>query len=320
MKKIINFSGLGFEVGQTKKGLTLSPEFARNYFSILRNADLEIVDREDLLDESPSLIKVYNDFDLAHVKWTKYKEAYSKTIGLLRENIPLINWGGDHSVAISTVGAFTHCFKNGYVIWIDAHADLNLPSKSITGNLHGMPLSILLNLENVAKNNFEWIENFLDPKKLIYVGLRDLDPFELEILLTLGIKYYTYEEIQKKGIGFVSNEIIETVKNDPVHISFDIDSVNPEYAPSTGVPVASGLTQNDLSLLGDMFFSNLNIRSLDIVEVNPLIGTSLQVDQTYIIAFNFFRSIFTHMNPGDQDERVGKRSQAERLDEMEWCL
>jgi len=304
-----------------QRGLVSSPLSARNYFYILKNVGLKLVDRGDLFQEElSSRVKIFSESDLKKIQWNKYQQAYLKTISLLHENSPLINWGGDHSVAISTVGAFTHCFNDGHVIWIDAHADLNLPSKSLTGNLHGMPLAVLLNLEGIANDHFKWITRTLNPKKLIYLGLRDLDPFERNIIAELGIKAFYFEDIQREGIEVVAQQIIETVKDHPVHISFDIDSVDPQFAPSTGVPVEKGLTLLDLDVLGKIFFQNLNIRSVDVVELNPLLGTRLEVDQTFITAFIFLKSIFTHINPGDQYEGMGKRDQAKRFDEMEWGL
>jgi arginase len=321
MDKYINFSGLGFDIGQMKRGLMTSPVTARNYFSIFKNAGLEIIDCGDLnQDDFSQRMKFFSENDLNKMKWDKYHQAYLKTILLLKENTPLVNWGGDHSVAISSVGAFKHCYMDGYVIWIDAHADLNLPCKSLSGNLHGMPMAILLNLDNVAISNFKWITHFLDPKKLIYVGLRDLDPFEKDIISLLKINSLSFEDIQKNGICFAAKKIVEIVKDNPVHISFDIDSVDPYYAPSTGVPVEKGFTPFDLEVLGSVFFQRLNIRSVDVVEVNPCIGTGLEVDQSYITAFNFLKSVFTNINLGDKNESMGKRNQAKRFNEMEWSL
>lgn len=321
MEKIINFSGLGFEIGQMKRGLTCSPVSARNYFSILNNAGITLLDRGDVLqDETISKVKFFSESDLKNIHWNKYQQAFLKTLSLLEENIPLINWGGDHSVAMASVGAFSHCYKDGYVIWIDAHADLNLPSQSLSGNLHGMPMAVLLNLENIAGYHFKWIKQYLDPKKIIYIGLRDLDPFEQGIINSLGIKAFTYTDVEKIGINSVVEEILTIVNDQPLHISFDIDSVDPTYAPSTGVPVERGLSPVDLEYLARMFYQKLNIRSVDIVEINPMIGTSLEVDQTYITAFHFLKSLFTHNTNGDLYENMGTRSQTKCFNEMEWSL
>ena len=225
--------------------------------------------------------------------------------------------GGDHSIAIATVGAFVRNHLDGYVIWIDAHADLNLPSFSLTGNLHGMPMSILLNLNNVSSYNFKWLEQYLSPEKLIYIGLRDLDPFEEDIIQKLKIKNFTRRSIRKIGIENVINEICQIVNDSPVHISFDIDSVDPRVAPSTGVPVNDGLSLDELHLLA-VRFSEFNLQSVDMVELNPSLGTQLQVDQTFITAMNFLKNLFTY--PGGFYERMGKRIETDDTLKMEWSI
>lgn len=321
MDKIVNFSGLAFEVGQMKRGLRTSPERAFDYVSILENAGLSVIDCGTISDgDSFASAKIFSDLDLELIEWDNYQKAYHKSVSLLQKNQPLINWGGDHSVAISTVGAFNYCFPNGHVIWIDAHADLNLPNQSMTGNFHGMPLSVLLNLEGIGSKYFKWIDQELLPSQIIYLGLRDLDPFESSVISSLGIKAFTYKDIQLLGIECITREIVSLVKDSPVHISFDVDSIDPRYAPSTGVPVQKGLTPDDLLVLGQAFYKHMNVQSVDVVEINPLIGNSLEVDQTYITAFQFLKNIFTNQNLGDSDESMGTRIQRERLDEMEWCL
>jgi arginase len=321
MENSIIFSGLGIEVGQNYRGLIHSPIIARNYFSILVNAGLKVIDKLDIVQaETVDFKKIYSEIDLDKIHWNKFFQSYLKTSQLLNEDIPLLSWGGDHSVAISTVAAFTQNFPEGYVLWIDAHADINLPSRSLTGNLHGMPLSILMNLDNIAKNKFPWINHYLNPEQLIYIGLRDLDPFEIEIINKLKIKNFSFEEIQKVGLESILQKIIETIKGKPVHISFDIDSVDPIYAPSTGVPVHNGFSPEHLNCIGKYAFKYLNVRSLDVVEVNPKLGTMLEVDQSYITAFNFIKSVFTHNNEGATNESMGKRSQTEHFTSMEWGL
>ena len=295
MVKEINFSGICFEIGQSKRGLTLSSHFARNYFSLLEESGIKIVDHGDLdVQHFESPVKVFNKIDFEKIITSKYRHAYKKTLELLNQNIPLLNWGGDHSMALSTVGAFSTYYQDGFVIWIDAHADLNLPNKSITGNFHGMPLALLLNLENILDDHFAWLRKKLDHKKLIYIGLRDIDPFELSIINSLNIKTFLYKDILKKGIKNVAMEILELTQNFPIHLSFDIDSMDPLFASSTGVPVDYGLTPDDLNILSEEFLKKSNIKSMDIVEINPLIGTTLQVEQTYLIAFNFIKSIFNN--------------------------
>jgi len=105
------------------------------------------------------------------------------------------------------------------VIWIDAHADLNLPSKSLTGNFHGMPVSVLCNLDDIATYQFKWLKSYLNPRKLIYLGLRDIDPFEKDVISSMGIKSFSMNEIKSDGLEVVLDKILSIVSNEPVHVS-----------------------------------------------------------------------------------------------------
>ncbi len=321
MNNFINFSGLGIELGQSKRGFNSSPQFARNYFSILKNSGIEISDFGDInsYKTTPSE-KIFSVLDIKNFQWDIYKQAQDKTRFLLGFNTPLINWGGDHSVALSTVSAFSSKHANGYVLWIDAHADLNLPNQSLTGNFHGMPLAVLCNLENISTYYFQWLISNIEPQKIIYLGLRDLDPFEIDTIKRLGILYYTSEDVRLKGMDTISEEIVSLIGRSPLHISFDIDSVDPGHAFSTGVPVPMGLNPEDLEILGRKCFKNTAIKSVDVVEINPQIGSVLQVDQTYITAFYFLRSLLTHTDQGDMHDSISKKFQTTNINEMEWGL
>lgn len=317
MKTLINFSGLGFEVGQSKSGLSHSTDFARSYFYYLQELGIDLIDHGDaLIPNNNEKVKVFSDTDLKNIEWKKYREAYTKTSEILNSPYPLLNWGGDHSVALATVGAFVDKNPEGYVIWIDAHADLNLPEHSMSGNIHGMPLAVLLNLNGIRTKHFKWLEKSLNPQKIIYIGLRDIDPFEMSVIDSLEIKAFHYKDIQKMGMSIIAKRILEITKNNPLHISFDIDSVDPKFAPSTGVPVKFGLTPNDLDILGEELFKKSNVRSVDIVEVNPELGTSAQVDRTYLIAFNFLRSVFNNNYLGDNHDGIGEKNSREQFTQI----
>lgn len=288
----MNFLGLGFEVGQEKNGLRHSPQHMRGYFSLLEKFGLKMVDQGDISSALGNSAKVYSSAHLEKVDWNPYKQAYKKIGGFLRQPETLINWGGDHSVALSTVGSFCFRYPTGYVLWIDAHADLNLPRYSPSGNLHGMPLSILMNLQNVRSKYFPWIKQGLDPQKLIYLGIRDLDPFEKEMIQGLNIKNFSSEAVRRRGMRAIAREIKQWIQGHPLHISFDIDSVSAELAPATGVPVAHGLTTEDLQILGQILSEHQNICSLDMVEINPDLGKEKEVSQTYLAALNFLMALF----------------------------
>lgn len=311
MERLINFSGIGFEIGQKKIGLGLTTQFARKYFYQLKNFGIQVIDQGDVISQKLTTpVEIYSKKDILKIQLENYKNAYLKSLNLLNKGLPLINWGGDHSIAISTVSAFLNYYQDGYVIWIDAHADLNLPEKSLTGNFHGMPLSILLNLNNIGKDYFPWIEHFLCPSKLIYIGLRDVDDFEYQTIQELGITTFFKNDIDNIGIQNVIEQVQVKTKNFPLHISFDIDSIDPSFAPSTGVHALNGITPDDLYLFGNSLNKNQStICSIDIVEINPTLGTESDRDNTYTLANNFLNSIFNNHLKGVKNVSMGKRNQ-----------
>lgn len=290
--KEINFLGLGFEVGQERSGLKNSHEYFRPYFSFLKKHGIEVLDRGEVSNYDAYGAKVHSSEQVPGFNWRPYEDAYYKIQNLLQQPSVLLNWGGDHSVAIATVGAFCAQNPDGYVVWIDAHADINLPEHSLSGNVHGMPLSVLLDIESIASKYFPWLTKKLLAEKLIYVGVRDLDPFEKEIVQQLGIQFFTAEDVRTQGMSSVARKIFEKVADNPLHISFDIDSLSPEEAPATGVPVAQGLSLEDLEILGRVLSKHSQLRSVDVVEINPAIGEAEDVLQTYFAALKFLMSVF----------------------------
>ncbi len=284
--------GLGFEVGQERNGLKSSHESVRQYFPFLERQGLRIVDQGEILSNDPRCAKIHSSQQVPNFDWHPYKEAYNRIQALLQQPEVLLNWGGDHSVALATVGAFCSQNPDGYVVWIDAHTDINLPEHSLSGNLHGMPLSILLNIQNISSKYFPWLTTPLQVEKLIYVGVRDLDPFEKEIVQHLGIEAFTATDVRAQGMSKIARKIFQKVANKPLHISFDIDSLSPEVAPATGVPVQHGLSLEDVEVLGRALSKHPQLRSVDIVEINPELGSAQDVFQTYFAALRFLMSIF----------------------------
>lgn len=303
MKRKMNFLGLNISTGQEHRGPACSCDNIRSYFFNFKKFGIDIIDCGNVHSKPENFKKLHGEDSLKDYNWTHYKEAQLKVSNLLNQDLPLLNWGGDHSVAISTVSAFCQKYPTGHVLWIDAHADINLPQYSFSGNLHGMPLSVLLNLDDVSKKYFPWIAVNLRPEKLIYVGLRDLDPFEVQSLKVLNIKCYTSKDIRILGMDIIAADILNICKNDPLHISFDIDSVSPEFAPATGLPVADGLSPSDLKTLGATLSTHNKITSADVVEINPLIGNAEDVIKTNSLAISFINNIFSQ-NPLSRNESL----------------
>lgn len=195
---------------------------------------------------------------------TKVKQALDK------ERMPLV-LGGDHSLAIGSVrgvGEFFYPKKIG-LVWVDAHADLNTPETTETANVHGMPLSVLMGDGHprlVADGKFN-----LDPSNIALLGIRTLDPEEAKICLNCGIRYFTMREIDERGLAKIMREAIAvaTKGTEAVHVSFDLDAIDPTHAPGVSTPVMGGLTYREAHLALEMLYESDKVCSLDLVELNP---------------------------------------------------
>lgn len=179
-----------------------------------------------------------------------------------------INIGGDHSMSIATVSHSLNNYENLKLLWIDAHGDINTSYSSPTNNLHGMPLGYLTNLDN--NENFYYILNHINLKNIMYIGIRDLDTFEKEVIKNTNV-IDTIEFNDKSFIDSIENFI----GNDPLHISFDVDSLDPSYVPSTGTLVKNGLHIKRVKELFDYLYEKKfkQIKNIDITEFNPKIGS-----------------------------------------------
>ena len=298
MQRKIQFLGLGFEAGQEQPGLRHSPAWMRSFFPVFQEKGIRIRDVGDVLSDSVLCTKIHSSHQIEDYDWRPYQVAFRTAKRLLQEPDLLLNWGGDHSIALSTVAAFSTLFPTGNVVWIDAHADLNLPLYSPTGNFHGMPLSVLLNFQKVRDEFFPWLSSNLQPQNLIYVGGRDFDPFEKRMIRDLNIQVYSSEEIQQRGMKSVAQEIYQKTCHQPLHISFDIDSVSPELAPATGVPVNKGLSLQDIKDLGQIFSRHAHLKSMDVVEINPELSDETGVLKTYLASIQFLMSLLQQSYQG----------------------
>jgi arginase len=190
----------------------------------------------------------------------------AKSEGLL----PLV-LGGDHSVALGTLGGLRE-EEPGGVLWIDAHADLNTPETSLTGNVHGMVLAAALGLGGPAFESEAWTLPALDPARVALVGTRALDPAERTLLGDLGARVFTMSDLDRLGVERALEEALAHVGGPGfVHVSLDLDAVDPEVAPGVGTPVRGGLTYREAHLAMELLAESGLLGSLDVVEVNPVL-------------------------------------------------
>ncbi len=185
----------------------------------------------------------------------------------------VISLGGDHSVSMGTVPGASAGRRTG-VVWVDAHADLNTPASSPSGNIHGMPLAHLLGLGDPRLTGIWGGGAALAPEDLVFVGLRSLDEGERALIRDAGIAAYTMKEIDQRGIAQVAAEVIERLAHvDRLHISFDADALDPGLAPGVGTPVPGGLSYREAHLLMELLADSGRPTSLDLVEVNPILDS-----------------------------------------------
>ena len=202
------------------------------------------------------------------------EEIAALNLSVLKSGKTPIFIGGDHSIAIGTVSASSTYLretgnKNLGLIWIDAHPDINTDQTTITGNIHGMPVASLLGLGELSLTRILTDDVKLSPKHIVYLALRDIDPPEADTIRDLGILAYTYDDIKHRGLSTCLHEARQYLEGiDGVHISFDIDSINPKIMPGVSVPVPDGLTEEDVYRIFHMFVQHLPITAIDIVEYN----------------------------------------------------
>ncbi|KAL8727324.1 MAG: hypothetical protein Q9181_005747 [Wetmoreana brouardii] len=275
---------VGFSGGQCKPGVDAAP-------SALISAGLLTQLKEELGYElfhdgtvhSYSSIMPDSDPDYRNMKKPLAVSAVTRQLSQqvyehARQGRCVLTLGGDHSIAIGTISGTARAVKERLgremaVIWVDAHADINTPEISGSGNVHGMPVAFLTGLaEEKREEVFGWLkqEQRISLKKLVYIGLRDVDRGEKKILRDNGIKAFSMHDIDRHGIGRVMEMALAHIGTDtPIHLSFDVDALDPQWAPSTGTPVRGGLTLREGDYIAECVHETGSLVAMDLVEVNP---------------------------------------------------
>jgi arginase len=180
--------------------------------------------------------------------------------------------GGDHSVAIGTIGALASLHGPGGVLWFDAHGDLNTPATTPSGNVHGMPLAAVLGRAGAGFESDQWPLPAAEAEHVALIGIRSVDPGERALVKETGLAVYTISEIDRRGVEPVLREALERVSGAPfVHVSVDLDLVDPDVAPGVGSPVRGGLSYREAHLMMELVAESGLLSSLELVEVNPIL-------------------------------------------------
>ena len=185
--------------------------------------------------------------------------------------LPLV-LGGDHSVALGTLGGLARSAGPGGAVWLDAHGDLNRPETSPTGNVHGMVLAAALGIAGPEFESDAWPIPAVDPARVALVGVRSLDEGERTLLRELGAKVFTMSDVDRLGVERAVRESLEHVAGPGfVHLSLDMDVVDPEVAPGVGTPVRGGLSYREAHFALELVAESGLVGSLEVVEVNPIL-------------------------------------------------
>jgi arginase len=226
---------------------------------------------------------------LDQIKETCERIAHAVARALREGRTPIV-LGGDHSIALGTLGGIASVYGPGGVLWLDAHGDLNTPATTPSGNVHGMPLAAALGRASEAFASDAWPLPALDPDRVVLIGVRSLDEGERAFVRESGIGVHTMSELDRRGIEPVVREALERVDGAAfVHVSLDMDVVDPDMTPGVGTPVRGGLSYREAHLAMELVAESGLMSSLEIVEVNPILDRG---NETAALAVELAASAF----------------------------
>ncbi len=290
MSKSVRIIGAPMDLGQSRRGVDMGPSairyaglhnrIAKLGYEIEDLGNIFITDRESLPNEG-GIFYSHAITEACSLVYDAAKKAVED------DRFPII-LGGDHSIAIGSIGGITHREKAG-IIWVDAHGDFNIPATSPNGNIHGMPVAVLLGMGLDRLVNLGRPGPKLRAEDIVLIGIRDLDYDERTMLKKSGIRIFTMRDIDERGMGKVAEEALHALKgNKRIHVSLDMDCLDPKEAPGVGTPAPGGLTYREAHLLMEIISDEKNVCSMDVVENNPILDAG---NQTAILAVELIASL-----------------------------
>ncbi|SLM31929.1 Arginase [Desulfamplus magnetovallimortis] len=276
MKKKIKIIGVPMDFGQLHRGVDMGPAALRYSGLVprIRQLGYDVEDTGDVMvpvrdqGQAKSSSGDANYLQEIIEVCERVYEAGKKAIS---ENAFPLFLGGDHSIAMGTIGGVSHNTQTG-VIWIDAHGDFNTPKTSPSGNVHGMPLATLTGDGDPGLLEIGRKGKKIDPENVVLIGIRSLDDKEKERLKKSGVTVYTMRDIDEQGINTITNKaLMKFVHMKRIHISLDMDAMDPVEAPGVGTPVPGGLTYREAHLFMEIIADSGKLSSMDMVEINPIL-------------------------------------------------
>jgi len=280
----IHILGVPMDLGAGRRGVDMGPSAIRiaGVAEKLRALGHTVIDEGDIPVKAPERQRI-RDEKLRYLP--EIVRACTNLAGKVEKiaqsgEFPLV-LGGDHSIAIGTIaGLSAACTKANRklgVLWIDAHGDLNTDSTTPSGNIHGMPLAASIGQGAIELTSVGGDRRKVDPKNVVLIATRELDPGERTLIKKLGVNIFTMEEIDKHGMAVVVAKALRKLNEvDFVHVSLDLDAIDPSVAPGVGTPIKGGLNYREAHLIMESLNEAGKMSSLEVVEVNPILDNRNQ--------------------------------------------
>ncbi|EJY56566.1 arginase [Alicyclobacillus hesperidum URH17-3-68] len=292
--KEIHIIGVPSDYGQNRRGVDMGPSAIR-YAGLkekLERLGYRVRDLGDVMVPTPETRHI------EHQKLKYLKEVVSVCEALaerVRDAVgsgytPVI-LGGDHSIAMGSLAGMAAAKKQFGVIWFDAHGDMNTDETTPSGNIHGMPLAASIGIGHEALTGLFGIRPKVQPENVVLVGARSIDPPEAELIRQSGVHVFTMADIDRMGMDAVMRKAIELAATgtDGIHLSLDLDGLDPMFAPGVGTPVNGGVTYREGHLAMELLSESGTLLSVDVVEVNPILDHR---NQTGRMAVELVESLF----------------------------
>jgi arginase len=269
----IRIIGVPMDLGQNRRGVDMGPSAAR-YAGLkarLERLGHTVHDEGNVPVPNPEEEVAEGQQKRLAAVTAVCQNVYSLASQCLDEGDFALFLGGDHSISLGTIAAAAQRGPVG-VIWVDAHADFNTPDTSPSGNIHGMPVAALIGRGAEMMVNVGYPGPKLQPSHIVQIGIRDLDAQEREQLLPSGINVFTMRHVDELGMAAVARQALDRLRHLPrLHVSLDMDSLDPDEAAGVGTPVPGGLSYREAHLLMEILGDSGRVQSLDIVEINPIL-------------------------------------------------
>lgn len=272
--------GVPLDLGGNRRGVDMGPSAVRiaGLAERLASLGIQVIDEGDLVTPIPE-VKAAGDPRKKYIREIARvcDRLYRTSLGVLHGGGLPVVLGGDHSLGAGSVAATSdYLRKDGKplgLLWVDAHGDMNTPSSSGSGNVHGMPLAALLGPEPAELSRIGGFSPKVLPRHTVLIGIRNLDDREKEIVRDSRVHVFTMKDIDRSGIATIVEEALTLAGKGTggVHLSFDLDVCDPSIAPGVGTPVKGGLDYREAHTLMEIVADSGLLRALDLVEVNPIL-------------------------------------------------